>query len=361
MFVDLCVSAPATQSDRLQFRQHLTSFGYGAVAYNQRFAGRIAVGKNVPPPPFVPAAADGVHAPSSSSSTPTSNAAAAAAASNIASSRTRWTAAIADRLKQTPTSSMLELSRLTVVIADQQDWAGYCTNYQQVLKNYDILAVQPETEKLLQQCLQSSEVDIITLDMSKRTPFFIKHSMARVALEQGIVFELLYTDAIRNSESRRSLILNALSLIRATKGRNVILSSGAQKPIELRSPYDVMNLGLLFGLTHERSRNCLTSLPRGVLYHAETRLTTGLSAVRITPLAATAAKADKAGSKNAPSSNAAATMKPLANTTAAKGKRPIRSTSASGDDDDDEDEDEDVSDDEDDDDDDDTDQTPMKL
>ena len=42
--------------------------------------------------------------------------------------------------------------------------------------------------------------------------------------------------------TRRNLISNALNLVRVTKGRNLLISSGAFKALELRGPYDVANL-----------------------------------------------------------------------------------------------------------------------
>lgn len=38
------------------------------------------------------------------------------------------------------------------------------------------------------------------------------------------------------------MISNALNLVRATKGRNIILSSAARKAFDLRGPNDLINL-----------------------------------------------------------------------------------------------------------------------
>ncbi|KAJ8317014.1 hypothetical protein KUTeg_004918 [Tegillarca granosa] len=62
------------------------------------------------------------------------------------------------------------------------------------------------------------------------------------ALERGIHFEIQYSPAIRDSSTRKNTISNALSLMSCCKGKNVILTSGCLKPIELRGPYDVANL-----------------------------------------------------------------------------------------------------------------------
>lgn len=111
--------------------------------------------------------------------------------------------------------------------------------------------------------------------MSARLPFYLKHSTVGLAVERGIYFELCYSAAIRGKEphdkvfganavslerkvlilalclfhvgiidatARRNLISNAQSLIRVTRGKNIILSSQAMKAMELRGPYDIVNL-----------------------------------------------------------------------------------------------------------------------
>ena len=45
-----------------------------------------------------------------------------------------------------------------------------------------------------------------------------------------------------DQNARRHLITNAAALVRITKGKNIILSSDAKNAMELRGPYDVINL-----------------------------------------------------------------------------------------------------------------------
>ena len=48
------------------------------------------------------------------------------------------------------------------------------------------------------------------------------------ALERGVHFEICYAPAIRDAVQRRSVFRNAMSLVSACKGRNIIVSSGSQ-------------------------------------------------------------------------------------------------------------------------------------
>ena len=45
-----------------------------------------------------------------------------------------------------------------------------------------------------------------------------------------------------DSAARRHLISNTLHLLGVLRGRNVLLSSGARRAIELRGAYDICNL-----------------------------------------------------------------------------------------------------------------------
>ncbi|XP_065805880.1 ribonuclease P protein subunit p30 isoform X2 [Labrus bergylta] len=133
------------------------------------------------------------------------------------------------------------LNRLTVVMSEQCHFKKTGREF----SAYDLLAVQPATEKLFH------------------------------AVERGIMFEVSYSAAIRDSTMRRYTIANAVSLVETCKGKNLILSSAAEKPLELRGPYDISNLGLLFGLSDGDAKEAVSSACRSVVLHGETRKTAG--------------------------------------------------------------------------------------
>jgi RNase P/RNase MRP subunit p30 len=54
----------------------------------------------------------------------------------------------------------------------------------------------------------------------------------------------LSTLSILDSSSRRYLFANVLAFLRLTRGRNLVLSSAASKEMELRAPWDVINLSV---------------------------------------------------------------------------------------------------------------------
>ena len=160
------------------------------------------------------------------------------------------------------------LSRITVIIEDQQQ-VRFIPG--ETVQSYDIVSVQPRSEKLFQQICQTVECDVISFDMTSRMPFYIKHPQVNLAIERGISFEILYAPAIRDEGFRKNTISNALELIRVSKGRNIIMSSGAEKTMELRGPYDIVNLGLLFGLKPDQGKAAVSKNIRSLLYHAAAR------------------------------------------------------------------------------------------
>ncbi|KAF9121045.1 hypothetical protein BGW39_010899 [Mortierella sp. 14UC] len=186
-----------------------------------------------------------------------------------------------------PGVNLKQYSRLTLVVDDISQNYGLNTNNPSIAA-YDILAVNPTNEKLFQAACGTFEVDIISLDMSARLPFYLKHSTVGLAVERGIYFELCYGAAIRDATARRNLISNAQSLIRVTRGKNIIISSQAMRAMELRGPYDIVNFGTLLGLNQAVAKDCLSSHCRAVAMHAETRRNTNRAVMSVAPVASLA-------------------------------------------------------------------------
>ncbi|KAG9345982.1 hypothetical protein JZ751_007797 [Albula glossodonta] len=119
----------------------------------------------------------------------------------------------------------------------------------------------------------SFDVDIICIAVAEKQPFFFKRPPVNGAIDRGVFFEISYVAAIKDSTMRRYTISNALSLMETCKGKNVIVSSGAETGLELRGPYDIANLGLLFGLSEGDAKAAVSANCRAVILHGETRKT----------------------------------------------------------------------------------------
>jgi ribonuclease P/MRP protein subunit RPP1 len=140
----------------------------------------------------------------------------------------------------------------------------------QLQQHYDLVAVRPTDERTLQQACHSLDVDIISLDLTRRFDSHFKFPMLGAAISRGIKIELCYSQGIMTSDpsAKRNLISNATQLIRATRGRGLIFSSEAKSVLGIRAPSDVINLASVWGLGTERGKDGLTKEPRSVVEFA---------------------------------------------------------------------------------------------
>ncbi|KAL2882935.1 RNA-binding RNA processing protein rpp1 [Colletotrichum sp. CLE4] len=178
--------------------------------------------------------------------------------------------------KQQPTI----LHRATVTLSDPSQ------NYRlpTLALAYDILAVRPTTEKAFQAaCLSMSEPSLISLDLTQHFPFHFRPKPLMAAVARGVKFEVCYSQILTSSSSsagsssggsigpppdaraRATFISNFSSLVRATKGRGIVVSSEARGALGLRAPNDVVNLLAVWGLGSERGTEALGVNPRGVV------------------------------------------------------------------------------------------------
>lgn len=164
------------------------------------------------------------------------------------------------------------LTRVTIIVSDPSHCNVLRATSSRV-RLYDIVAVFPKTEKLFHVACTQLDVDLVCITMMEKLPFYFRRPPISVAIDRGLSFELVYSPAIKDSTVRRYTISNALSLMQICRGMNVIISSAAERPLEIRGPYDVANLGLLFGFTENNAKAAVSANCRAALRHAETRKT----------------------------------------------------------------------------------------
>jgi len=172
------------------------------------------------------------------------------------------------------------LNRLTAIIEDSIH--AHHLMKSPVTKKYDILAIQPVGEKVLQHVASQVDIDILCLNLSEDLGFTLKKTHVGLAFQKSICFEISYAPCLRSQTCKRSIISNSQNLVDVCKGKNIIISSGAVRPLELRSPDDVANLGLLFGFKRNQAVEAVKANGNTVISHAGTRRDTGCGFVSIT-------------------------------------------------------------------------------
>lgn len=131
-----------------------------------------------------------------------------------------------------------------------------------------IIAVPVSNQSELLTAAKDPGIDLITLSCV----FPIKQAPVNTAVANGILFELNYGTAIANIDDRKAFIQMAAGLVRATRGKNLILSSGGTNPMYLRSPADVVNMACcLLGLSRDAARDSIGKNCEKVLNHVEFR------------------------------------------------------------------------------------------
>ncbi|KAJ1919559.1 RNA-binding RNA processing protein rpp1 [Mycoemilia scoparia] len=193
---------------------------------------------------------------------------------------------------------LIILRRLTIELTDNtQNFS--LNSMASVLNPYDIIALRPTTEKLLQAvCSGTYQIaDLISLDLDSRLPFYIKMKTVMQGVESGYSFEISYSGMINDTSVRRQWISNTSSLVRATRGRGLVISSGSSAAFDLRPPYDLTNLGTITGMNPSLSKCCLSTGPRAVICHAVTRRFTLKSVIGI-GVAAKEAKSNDSTKRN---------------------------------------------------------------
>jgi ribonuclease P/MRP protein subunit RPP1 len=169
-----------------------------------------------------------------------------------------------------PTALTL-LSRLNLTLSDPSQGQRLGS----LSQSFSLIAIRPANEKALQNACNSLECDLISLDLSVRLPYYFKMKTLAAAIARGIRFEICYGPGVTGSgqEARRNLIGNAMALIRATRGRGIIVSSEAKRALAVRAPSDVINLACVWGLSQERGKEAVCEEARKVIAMASLKRT----------------------------------------------------------------------------------------
>lgn len=183
--------------------------------------------------------------------------------------------------KNTPFDKKVSIfTRLTVTVDDQS--IMYKLSQSSSTKEYDIIAIQPLNEKIIQAfCSGNIDCDILTMEMSEKLPFDLKRLNLALPISRGCFFEINYSQALSSQSARINVISNGQLLVDKCRSKGIILSSGARSHIFLRSPHDVVNLGLLFELKDHLAKQAVFKLGQNVLRHANSRKNSASIAVTV--------------------------------------------------------------------------------
>ena len=179
---------------------------------------------------------------------------------------------IIQRCRQTNRKFRL-YSRLNVIVHDNQSL--HYLKRAEVQQHFDLISLQPATHDIFLYLLNTTTVqhELLVLDPSDPEILPFPSKLMRAAAKRGIIFELIYSNALRDPFERRNLLAFGRALATNTfkHGQAIVFSSNATNPLQIRSPYDLMEIGQLFGYNQEISKKMVTGTPMDVLARSFSR------------------------------------------------------------------------------------------
>ncbi|XP_050426141.1 ribonuclease P protein subunit p30 [Adelges cooleyi] len=175
-------------------------------------------------------------------------------------------------------SNLVILNRLTIKLANPGQFQKLSSSKN--FKSYDIMAVEPLNEQVCQEIITSQLVDIIVCNVKNGV---ISAKGYKVAVDKNIHFELCYGPMVNGYFMRQDTITLAHMLHMKGKSKNIIVSSGANVKTDIRNPHDIINLGLLLGLSNKQSKDSVTENCHLVILKSYGRKL-GKSAINVIPI-----------------------------------------------------------------------------
>ncbi|XP_014481903.1 PREDICTED: ribonuclease P protein subunit p30 [Dinoponera quadriceps] len=159
------------------------------------------------------------------------------------------------------------LNRITFICSNSTK--THAVAYSANLKKYDLYAIAPTNDDMLQFACTQINADLITIRPSV-SGVKMKRKHYQQAVERGLSFEIQYADLLK-PETRKMAIYYAHWFYTYGRSMSVIVSSGAYDASYIRNPYDIINLGSLLGLSEEKSKAAILKQSQLLILRAERR------------------------------------------------------------------------------------------
>ncbi|KRZ16691.1 Ribonuclease P protein subunit p30 [Trichinella zimbabwensis] len=156
-------------------------------------------------------------------------------------------------------------SRLTLVVSSVERLQELLSN--KLISNYDIIAVCPLNETTFDVAASDPRVHLLTTDVTVDNFSVFEGNRLHEAVRNGKYIEISYLPAIMDTSIRKEY--KKLMLFRTIGEKGIILTSRATRPMEMRAPYDVINISHLFGMKTNEARSTITVNPQQLLLAVE--------------------------------------------------------------------------------------------
>lgn len=162
------------------------------------------------------------------------------------------------------------LSRITITHSDPA--SPFLSKYAGAIRQYDLIAITPENDVTLKQIVWSKVVDVDIISLVPETSSFqLSRSLLRSAIERDIYFEICYGPCLTDIHARKQTIALSHFLHRTSRSGNIIITSQAKNPKQLRYPYDIINVGKFLGLSEFAAKAAIANMAHNCIYCATAR------------------------------------------------------------------------------------------
>ncbi|KAF7302362.1 PHP domain-like protein [Mycena chlorophos] len=197
--------------------------------------------------------------------------------------------------KLKPRPGIVYLKRLTIVLdQDSEKGTGLILANAPVFKPYDLIALMPTSQNTFALACLSHTVasaltaHIISIPLTLRMDYRLRHTIVRGAIKNGAVFEISYVGALGGEHdavlkdagaaesgvsAKRNWWAVGKEIVRITKGKSIMVSGGVVAEADLRAPKDVANLISLLGLPQDVAHAASTKVAKSLVLRAQTRQT----------------------------------------------------------------------------------------
>lgn len=158
-------------------------------------------------------------------------------------------------------------SRITLIIDDPSKGQSLS----KISQAFDIVAAMPVSEKGLTLATTNLDIDLLTFDYGQRLPTFLKHKNICSCVNRGVKLEIVYGFALRDIQTRRQFISNVKNVIRSSRSRGIVISSGAETALECRNIIGTTSLIKFLGLESDKCGKAMGEIASLVLLNGRLR------------------------------------------------------------------------------------------
>ncbi|GAV53313.1 hypothetical protein ZYGR_0AI05970 [Zygosaccharomyces rouxii] len=158
-------------------------------------------------------------------------------------------------------------SRITLVIDDPSKGQSIA----KLSQHFDIVAALPITERGVSLATTNLDIDLLTFHYNQRLPCFLKHKTVCSTVKRGVKLEVVYSAALKDLQSRRQFVNNVRNVVRSSRSRGIVISSGAQSPLECRNVLGAASLIKSLGLDSDKCLQAMSQLASLVLLNGRLR------------------------------------------------------------------------------------------